>query len=74
MTDDPDNRRPRWPNFKQTEEFYNITIFFFNTSKFTAEVKNLADIQYFMKWGHYFLDKQYIKYSKLLYKMGNYTS
>ena len=44
MTDDPDNRRPRWPNFKQTEEFYNITIFFFNTSKFTVEVKNLADI------------------------------
>ena len=29
MTDDPDNRRPRWPNFKQTEEFYNIKIFFF---------------------------------------------
>ena len=24
----PDDRRPRWPNFKQTEEFYNITIFF----------------------------------------------
>ena len=28
MTDVPDNRRPRWPNFKQTEEVYNITIFF----------------------------------------------
>ena len=28
MTDVPDNRRPKWPNFKQTEEFYNITIFF----------------------------------------------
>ena len=24
----PDDRRPRWPNFKQNEEFYNITIFF----------------------------------------------
>ena len=24
----PDDRRPRWPNFKQTEEFHNITIFF----------------------------------------------
>ena len=34
MTDDPDNRRPRWPNFKQTEEFYNITIFFFNLLQF----------------------------------------
>ena len=44
LTDVPDNRRPRWPNFKQTEEFYNITIFFFNSSKFTVEVKNLADI------------------------------
>ena len=44
MTDVPDNRRPRWPKFKQTEEFYNITMFFFNTSKFTFEVKNLADI------------------------------
>ena len=22
MTNDPDNRRPRWPNFKQTEEVY----------------------------------------------------
>ena len=21
MTDDPDNRRPRWPNFKHSEEF-----------------------------------------------------
>ena len=33
MTDDTDNRRPRWPNFKQTEEFYNITIFFFSYFK-----------------------------------------
>ena len=29
--------------FKQTEEVYKITVFF-NTSKFTVEVKNLADI------------------------------
>ena len=23
----PDDRSPRWPNFKQTEEVYNITVF-----------------------------------------------
>ena len=28
MTDVPDNRRPRWPNFEQSEEVYNITVFF----------------------------------------------
>ena len=39
MTDVPDNPRPRWPNFKQSEEVYNIMVFF-NTSEFTVEVKN----------------------------------
>ena len=24
----PDDRSPRWSNFKQTEEVYNITVFF----------------------------------------------
>ena len=28
MTEVPDNRSPRWPNFKQSEEVYNITVFF----------------------------------------------
>ena len=28
MTDVPDNQSPIWPNFKQTEEVYNITMYF----------------------------------------------
>ena len=43
MTDVPDNRTSQMAEFKQTEEVYKITVFF-NTSKFTVEVKNLADI------------------------------
>ena len=44
MTDVPDDRTSQMADFKQTEEFYNITIFFFIFSKFTVEVKNLAYI------------------------------
>ena len=36
-----DDRSPRWPNFKQTEEVYNKTVFL--TSKFTVEGKNWVE-------------------------------
>ena len=71
MTDNPDNRRPRWPNFKQTEEFYNITIFFFTTSKFTVEVTNLADIYCIFK--NFKVLKKYYNFVNFrnLFKLGH---